>query len=127
MLKLASAYGAFTFSLLAAVVSQLLMKSRFEHLGASAALDRGAIDLLKLVLTDWQCWAAGILLVLGAGCWYLAMTRLPISFMLPLAALIAPVASVGAWVFLGEPLTVSKVAAISVVAAGSIWLASLQN
>lgn len=127
MQKLALAYGAFAISLLAAVISQLLMKSRFENLGASAALDRGVLDFVLLVMADWQCWIAGFLLVVGAGCWYLAMTRLPIHFMLPLAALIAPAASVGAWLFLGEPLTAAKIMAISVIAAGAIWLGTLQT
>ena len=68
-----------------------------------------------------------MLVVAGAICWYLALLRLPVSFMLPVAALIAPVTAVGANLFLGETLTVGKACAILTIMGGVIWLGTQQS
>jgi hypothetical protein len=60
-------------------------------------IERGAFAIaIHAVVTDLACWAAGLLVVTGAVLWYAAMARLPVHVVLPLAALIAPLASVGA-------------------------------
>jgi drug/metabolite transporter (DMT)-like permease len=77
---------------------------------------------MRLALADPLLWFAGLLILLGVICWYLSMTRLPLSLMLPLAAAIAPVVSVGAYFLLGEVLTPAKIAAIAMITVGVSWL-----
>jgi drug/metabolite transporter (DMT)-like permease len=68
-------------------------------------------------------WLVIALVVAGAALWYLAMIRIPVSVMLPLASLVSPIVAVGAHYFLGESLSPSKVGAIGLVVAGGFWLA----
>lgn len=72
-------------------------------------------------------WVGASLVLVGVICWYLAMVRLPLTLMLPMAGSIAPVVSIGAYVFLGESLTPYKIAAIVLIAAGVSWLAWLNS
>ena len=122
MLRLSTAYGAYIVSIGAYVVSQLVIKSRFERLGVGDALANGIASGAGLVLRDLACWLAGILVLVGALCWYIAMTKLPIRLMVPMAAVIAPAASIGAYFFLGEQLSLEKILAIGLITIGAAWL-----
>lgn len=83
--------------------------------------------MLRLLLGDLQLWVAGFLMLSGAALWYLSMSRLPLSFILPCAALISPMAAIGARLFFGEELGAAKMLAILMtITAGVIWLGSLQ-
>ena len=109
-------------SLLSVACSQLLLKARLT-LRASAPDAQWIIETLK----DPWIWMGAILVLLGVVCWYLALMRLPLSFMMPMAVLISPVVSVGAWIFLGEAIELQQAAAIAVITTGALWLAAAQG
>ena len=127
MIRSSAAYTALAISLLSAVASQLLIKWRFDQLGVGAALGNGAGETIGMIMGDLLCWLGALLLIVGAILWYLALMRLPIHVMLPLAATVSPAASIGACLFLGESLTVPKMAAIATIFAGVAWLGVLQS
>lgn len=96
-------------------------------LGMSGSQNLGFADAATRALSDPLTWVAGSLVVIGAGCWYLALTRLPLSLMLPVAGLVAPIVAIAAHFALGESLSIAKLAAIFVIAFGVIWLGFLQT
>lgn len=112
----------FAISLSSVAVSQLLLKAGLTRLASDGIQPASLIEQVRRGIADPLLWTGGALLVTGMLCWYVAMTRLPLSLMMPLAALIAPAVALGAWACLGEPLTLMKIAAISVIAVGAIWL-----
>ena len=120
-------YLMLTVSIVAVTAAQLLIKARFNVLGLGASLEQGVQAVLRLVLTDPPLWVAGFLMLAGAALWYISMSRLPLSFILPCAALISPMAAIGAHFLLGEDLSLSKLLAIFTITAGVIWLGSLQS
>lgn len=127
MIRTSTAYAAFCVSIAAFIVSQLLIKSRFEHLGIGDALDRGLGAVAGLLLRDSACWFAGTLVVVGGLSWYIAMTRMPLHMMLPLSAIITPATSIGAYLLFGEQLSAQKWAAIGLITAGVAWLGSMRG
>lgn len=117
--------AALTVSLAAVAVSQLVFKARLPL--AAAYGNRPLHVAAWHALSDPLLWVGGVLVLVGVICWYVAMIRLPLSFMLPMAALLAPTGSIGAYYFLGEDLTFSKISAILIIAAGAIWLGWLNS
>ena len=127
MIRFNSAYISLGLRLAVVAVSQLLIKSRFEQLRVGELIDRYEFfSAAKIILADAGCWGIGLLIVIGAALWYLSIARLPLHFVLPLSALIAPSVSIGAYIFLKEQLSMSKMAAIVMIAAGAAWLGALQ-
>ncbi len=124
MIKQGFALAALFASLIAVSASQLVIKARFEALGLTTAGSVAWDEALWRMLADPLLWAGAGLVVLGSLGWYLAMTSLPVSFMLPVSALISPLVAIGAYFCLGESLGASKIAAILVIAAGVVWLGS---
>ena len=107
-------------SVIALAASQLLIKGRFSTiLPWGTQLDRKKIAVLA---ADPTLWCAGSLLILSALCWYVALVRLPLSVMMPTAAIVAPLVSISAHFFLGEPMSVQKASAIALIAGGVAWL-----
>jgi drug/metabolite transporter (DMT)-like permease len=109
-------------SLLALAGSQLLIKWRFmvmdfDGLGLSSQSGR-----LFAVLTDPWLWLAGSLIMLGAAMWYVAMTRLPLTLMLPLAAVVTPIVVLVSHFVLKEPLTLGQLGAAVLIALGVVLL-----
>ena len=117
----------FAVSLVTVTASQILFKARMTLIGEVFASERPILFSLFRLLADPLIWAAGLMVVVGAACWYTAMVKLPISFMLPMASLIAPMAAVGAYFFLGESLSPAKLAAIAFIAVGATWLGWLSS
>ena len=118
----AIAFILFTMSLLTVAASQLLFKARLTLLGETVDSSRPMLASISRTLADPWLWAAALLVATGAACWYLAMIKLPLGFMLPLASMIAPFVTIGAWLFLNEGLTPPKLAAVAVIALGAAWL-----
>lgn len=116
-----SALAALAFSLLAIAASQLVIKWRFGTLAGTPAAN-GEFRLVAAVLGDPWLWLGAVLVISGAIAWYVALSRLPVSFMMPTAGLVAPLTSFGAWWFLGESMTAQKCAAIAIILFGVIWL-----
>jgi drug/metabolite transporter (DMT)-like permease len=107
--------------------TQLLFKARFSMLARVHEQTVRLTDIIRSALADPLMWVAGAMLLIAAAGWYLSMLRLPISLMLPLASLVAPIATIGAWLILGEPVTPAKLTAILVIAAGAAWLGWLNS
>jgi drug/metabolite transporter (DMT)-like permease len=103
-------------------MSQLILKGRMVLLGASLHSGQGALALVIRVLNDPYIWLGGGCVAIGGACWYFAMTKLPLSLMLPASSIIAPCASIGAYYFFGESLTASKICAMVVIVIGVSWL-----
>ena len=114
-----------TISLLSLAISQTLTKWRFmvltgHHQAESAPSSKAA--LLQQAITDPWLWGAFFLILSGAIFWYTAMTRLPLSLMLPMAGILSPLVTIMAHVFLKEPVSVGQMAAILLIATGVVWL-----
>ncbi|MBO6900919.1 MAG: hypothetical protein JJ864_06200 [Rhizobiaceae bacterium] len=120
------AYIALAAAILGVTGAQLLIKARFNALDLNSEMGRGFAGFFLLLLRDWPLWLAAFLMIGGAVLWYVSMIRLPLHFILPCAALISPLASIGAYFLLGEALSGQKVAAIAVIAVGVAWLGAIQ-
>jgi drug/metabolite transporter (DMT)-like permease len=109
-------------SILAVASSQLLAKAR---LAAHFTTEEGRTlqSALASCIADPLMWCVLALMAAGAAFWYLAMTRLPVSLMLPLGSSVTPLVAIGAHYLLGESLPLSKAAAITLVVTGVVWLA----
>jgi drug/metabolite transporter (DMT)-like permease len=117
----------FAVSLISVAGSQLLFKTRMMQLGEVSGADSTIFTVLSRLLVDPLFWGAGLMVGVGAVCWYSAMIKLPLSFMLPIASLIAPMTAVGAYFWLGESLPPEKLAAIAWIAVGAVWLGYLSS
>ncbi len=126
MIRVGTAYAAFCFSICAFIVSQLLIKWRFERLGIGDAFDNGVLYVIGVLLRDVACWIAGSLVVTGGLCWYIAMTRLPLHLMLPMSAIITPATVIGALILFGEQVTTQKWLAIGLIVIGVAWIGSMR-
>lgn len=117
----------FAVSLVSVAGSQLLFKTRMMQLGEISGSGSPILTGLSRLLVDPLFWVAGLIVAVGAVCWYSAMVKLPLSFMLPIASLIAPMTAVGAYFWLGESLPPEKLAAIAWIAIGAVWLGYLSS
>lgn len=124
MFSYAASLGLLAASILSLSSAQLLVKWRFSVLefASAGAAARSKWDSVLLMLQDVWLWGAGFLIVASALCWYLTLTRLPLSFMLPVAAITSPIVAVSAHLLLAEPLSGRQLAAILTIAAGVAWL-----
>ncbi len=122
-----AALSTLGISILSVASSQLLFKGRMIAVGSLVETALAERRIPWFLLEDLRLWLAIVLLLLGASCWYLSMTKLPLSLMLPIGGMIAPIVSVGAWAFLGESLTAQKLAAILVIASGVVWLGLVER
>ena len=109
-------------SLASVTASQLILKVRMGPLSALLHMGQPWTAVLMRALADPYMWLGGACVAVGGACWYLAMTKLPLSLMLPVSSVIAPCASIGAYYFLGENLSLAKVSAIIVIMVGVSWL-----
>jgi hypothetical protein len=111
------------FSLVAIAVSQLVMKARLSVLVPQGPGLAGPPRLIGVLLGDPGVWLALALIVSSAATWYLAMTRLSVTWMMASASLVAPLVALGAHLWLGEPLSAMRAAAIAWIALGVLWFA----
>jgi drug/metabolite transporter (DMT)-like permease len=122
MLTYRTAIVIFALGLVSIASSQLLVKWRFGVLGLESQPKKWGLELLGALLTDAWLWFAGLLIVASAISWYLALTRLPLTLMLPIAGIVPPIVAVGANQLLGEPLSGGQITAIAMIAIGVAWL-----
>jgi len=94
----------------------ILMRSRAAEL--AGWLHAGPSTLAKLVLGSGLAAGAG-----GMICFYLALSRGDVSRIKPVAFVIAPATAVLlGWLVLGEPMSLRKAAALSMILAGLLLL-----
>lgn len=123
MISRSTAVMFLVMSLAAVAASQIIIKARFMGAGLDlSSRDSFWVDTLSRILCDPAVWFCGGLLVFGALCWYLALIRLPLSFMLPVAGVLSPIVAIAAHYWLDEPLPPQKLAAICLIAVGVVWL-----
>jgi drug/metabolite transporter (DMT)-like permease len=127
MMTRTGALAALAVSLATVGTSQLVFKARLNRLAEHFYAGPTALAIAWRALCDPVLWLAALLILIGFVCWYLAMLRLPLSMMLPMAASIAPLVSIGSYFILGENLTPTKIAAILVIAGGVAWLGWLNT
>ena len=106
--------------------SQLLIKSRFNALGERVTEASSLLDLVFLAIRDLGLWGGAILMGIGVLSWYTAMTKLPVTLMFPVAALVTPMVVLGAYLFLKEPLSLAQLVTILFITLGVVVLGMLQ-
>jgi drug/metabolite transporter (DMT)-like permease len=122
MLPKSTAYILAVFAVLIVAGAQLIIKGRFEVLGLGQRQGYGIYESAKLSMGDPYLWIAGFMMLAGAISWYAALSRLPLSLLVPAGATIAPLVAIGAHLGLGESLSWSQSSAILVIAIGVFWL-----
>ena len=114
--------GILAISITSVAASQLIMKWRLGQHVLPSEPSGIRTGYLQTALGDGWIWLAIALIGASGVLWYAALSRLPLSFMMPMSALVAPVVALSAHLFLKEPLTSGQMAAIAMIAAGVIWL-----
>lgn len=113
--------GSLTF----VAASQVLIKGAFLRVGAGTDGGESWQALIMMAVREPWMWAGVFTLITGAVLWYLALSQLPLSLVVPSGALVAPLAVICAHFVLGEPLTFHMICAMIVIALGLIWLSIL--
>jgi drug/metabolite transporter (DMT)-like permease len=97
--------GLVLLSVFLLTATQLIIKSRLDAHGAIPFLPGEFHRYLMAVIQDWRLMLGLVTLVLGALCWYAAISRLPLSLAFPFAALSYPLIFAGSVLILGEPFS----------------------
>jgi drug/metabolite transporter (DMT)-like permease len=126
MLTQRTAVIIFVIGLASIASSQLMVKWRFGVIGPSLPAGVDAFDIARAVIADKWLWVAAALIGTGLVTWYAALTRLPLTFMFPVAGIVSPVVATGAHLLLGEPLSLGQMGAILMIAVGVALLGFLQ-
>ena len=105
--------------------SQLIVKWRYGVIGPALPASAGPLDIARAVISDPWLWVAAVLIGTGVLTWYTAMTRLPLTLMMPLGGIVSPLVVIGAYLFLNEPLTAGQMVAVLIIAAGVALLGYL--
>jgi drug/metabolite transporter (DMT)-like permease len=119
-------FAIFAVSLAAIASAQLLSKWRIGAILQQIASFDSWLSTAVFVLSDAWIWLIFGCMLLGVASWYIALSQLPLSLMMPIGSVVAPCVALGAHYFLGEPLSTSQVGAIVVIALGVAWLGYLQ-
>jgi drug/metabolite transporter (DMT)-like permease len=110
------AWALMFLGFLTSTASQIIIKARLDPVSASGGS-------YKQLAADPLIWLAVACILVFVGCWYTALTKIPLSIMMAWSAVVLPLTAVGAWMFLGEPLGVAKMLSILVIAGGVASLA----
>lgn len=106
--------------------SQLIVKWRYAVIGPTIAPGTGILEILLTGLLDRWFWVALLLIGAGVVSWYVALTKLPLTFMFPVAGIVSPTVAIGAHMLLGEPLSMGQLGAVLLIAIGVVLLGLLQ-
>lgn len=107
-------------SLASVTASQVILKARLTLLTGVPSPSWQAF--IVRAMSDPYLWVGAACVGVGGICWYTALSKLPLNLMLPASSVIAPCASICAYYFLGENLTLAKIFAIAVIMIGVSWL-----
>ncbi len=80
------------------------------------------IGHLSKTLLMWRLWLVGLLAVSLFAIWLAALTRLELSFALPLASVALVINAIGSGLLLGEALTPTRLVGVLAVAVGMILI-----
>ena len=109
------------------VFAQLLFKNRLTAHGA-IPLDLGELPVyLWQLMQDWKVWTAGFSIIFAAFLWYAAVSRVPLSYAFPVAAISYPMIFVCSILFLGESFSYTKLIGNLFVLSGVLIVSSGSN
>jgi multidrug transporter EmrE-like cation transporter len=120
------AFGIILSGVLLNAIAQLFLKQASGALATLPAFQPNLAILGQYVLTLAQsgalwlgllCYGVSVLL------WIAALTKVPVSVAYPMVSIGYVVNALGAWYFLGESLSLQKIAALLIILAGVALLA----
>lgn len=114
--------GLIAASLILMIVSQLLFKSRLSVHGIIPLNPVEMFWFILKLLKDWQVWLVAIFLVSSGILWWAAVSRVPLSYAFPMAAMSYPLIFISSIVLLGESFSLSKLLANLLIVSGVIIL-----
>jgi drug/metabolite transporter (DMT)-like permease len=85
--------------------AQFTIKSRLNVFGAVPFNPGELLGYVARVVADVPMWLGVIALVLASLCWYMAISRIPLSIAYPIGALAYPLIFLGSMLFLREPFS----------------------
>lgn len=110
--------GLLSSAVVIGLLAQVVMKSRLQIHGVLPFDIGPLIRYIGMLATDAFVWLSFLMLVVSAGSWYAAISRVPLSYAYPIAALSYPLLLLVAVTFLGEKLTLMKVLANVLILSG---------
>jgi multidrug transporter EmrE-like cation transporter len=116
-------FGFIVTGVLLNAIAQLLLKAGTRSVGAiHLTLDNAFGIGLKLatelpIIGGLSCYVLSVVL------WIVALSRVDVSLAYPMLSLGYVVSAVGAWYFLGETISLQRIAAIAVILVGVALLA----
>jgi len=110
------------FAVIVMVIAQLVLKHSLNNHGAIPFRPSAFWPYALALLRDWLVWLGGAGLVASALMWYAAVSRLPISFAFPFAAMSYPMIFAAAVIFLGESFSYMKLLANMLIVSGVILI-----
>ena len=107
-------------ALILMILSQVLFKSRLTIHGVIPLQPAELFWFVIKLLKDWQVWVVAICILASGILWWAAVSRVPLSFAFPFAAMSYPMIFICSIAFLGESFSVSKLLANALIVAGVI-------
>ena len=107
-------------AVIAMAFAQLLIKHVLTVHGEVPLKVAPFASYVWLLLGDWKAWLGGLGLVSSAILWYAALSRVPLSFAFPFAAISYPLIFVTSILFLGESFSYTKLLANGLIVSGVI-------
>ena len=109
------------------VSAQLIFKNRLSFHGEMSLVPSELLSYLMKMILDWKAWLAGCITVASALLWYVAVSRVPLSFAFPIAALSYPLIMIGSAIFFQEGITVAKIVGNTLIISGVLIVGLLHN
>ena len=110
------------FSVLIMVFAQLMLKNRLNIHGAIPLKIIDLYPYFMILVRDVLVWAGGIGLVVSALAWYMAVSRVPLSFAFPFAAMSYPLIFITSVLLLGEQFSYTKLLANTLIVSGVLLI-----
>jgi len=106
------------FCMVLNTVAQLLLKEAMIHIGGFSFTWQNLIPIsLKIVMSPYII--AGLFCyVISVGFWLLVLSRVDVGVAYPLTSIAFILTAIAAYVFLGEPLSITRMLGIVVIIAG---------
>ncbi len=114
-------------AVLVLVFAQLLLKNRLNFHGAIPVSSMDFFPYMLGMAKDLKAWIAAAGLVISAIMWYAAVSRLPLSFAFPFAAMSYPLIFIASVLFLGESFSYIKLLGNTLIVSGVILVGVYGN
>ena len=119
--------GLIAASLILMIASQLLFKSRLNIHGIIPLQPLNFFWFVLKLMKDWQVWLVALCVISSGIFWWAAVSRIPLSYAFPMAAMSYPLIFLSSIFFLGENFTLTKLAANLLIVSGVIILGLSNN